>query len=112
MEHLIAEQAIAEIQGQIACADELKVLSSLPHAQAMTLLFSAKEALYKALYPSVRKVFDFSAAHAIDLQHGALKLRLSHAWGAGWPRGTNIQVQYAFQEGYVFTAICIPTTRL
>lgn len=104
MECLIGEQALAEIQAQVANQDELEILSSLPRAQGLTLLFSAKEALYKALYPSVRQVFDFSAARAVSLRHDALELRLSHAWGAGPPAGTDIAIKYVFRRGYVFTA--------
>lgn len=112
MECLVDDQTIPEIQRQIATPNELEVLSSLPRPQALTLLFSAKEALYKALYPSMRQVLDFSAAHAVSLRCNTLVLRLSQDWGTSRPAGTDIPINYVFWQRYVFTAACLPRRHL
>ena len=41
--------------------------SSLNFEDAFTLTFSAKESLFKALYPNVGKYFDFSAAQIVNI---------------------------------------------
>ena len=103
MEHIFSERTMLDIQSQIAHPTELEVLSNLPSTKALTLLFSAKEALYKALYPRVEQFFDFSAARAISLQNNTLVLRLSQHWGLGWTEGSYISVRYAFRNNHVYT---------
>ncbi len=54
-----------ELSSQICTDDELADLlkdSTFGQQEILTLIFSIKEALYKALYPSVRHFFGFKAA--------------------------------------------------
>ena len=103
MESLIEGSIAADISHLVAGRDELDLLSEFGTERGLTLLFSAKEALYKALYPKVRKFFDFTAAQAIALEDH-LTLRLTVPWGP-WPKDTLIPVRFAFREGHVFTAV-------
>lgn len=105
MERLIDEESVTEIQALIAEPNEMELLSGLPRTHAATLLFSAKEALYKALYPHVRKTFDFFAARLVSLEPEALTLRLRRHWGSGWSEGTDFVIRYAFRHGCVFTVV-------
>jgi len=105
-------------------ADEVKRVISLPAelqlglrlgvdpALWMTILFSAKETLYKLLYPAVGVFMPFSAAEVIHaetfacndegcLSDNALTLRLTTVWGH-YPIGHEVQVrvrQIAATEG-------------
>jgi len=69
LENIISEKTINEIHNSIIFTNELTVLknSSLSFEQAFTLTFSAKESLFKALYPTVGYYFDFSAAKITDI---------------------------------------------
>ncbi|MDC5705054.1 4'-phosphopantetheinyl transferase superfamily protein [Vibrio europaeus] len=44
----------------------------LSYQQKVTLLFSAKEALYKAIYPHVKEVLDFDVVELVDAKKHAL----------------------------------------
>lgn len=103
MEKLIERSMAADISHLVAGRDELNLLSELGAERGLTLLFSAKEALYKALYPKVRQFFDFTAAQAVALED-RLVLCLTVPWGE-WPKGTLIPVRFAFRDGHVFTAV-------
>lgn len=54
----------------------------VPFATALTVAFSVKESLYKALYPQIKQFMDFSAAEIVactgDLQY--LRLRLTQTF--------------------------------
>lgn len=104
MEQLI--DAPADVSDLIAQPEELALLAPLGAQRALTLLFSAKEALYKALYPEVRQFFDFTAARAAALGD-CLQLHLTVPWGKDWPAGTAVPVRFAFEGRYVYTAVCV-----
>lgn len=55
----------------------------------LTLVFSAKESLFKALHPVVGQYFDFLDAQlvAIDLQRQCLQLQLLKNLAPAFPRG-------------------------
>lgn len=105
MECLVDKQVAMESRYQIASSGEFEVVSALPPDRAFTLLFSAKEALYKALYPSLRRFFDFSAAQAVSMQSNLLWLQLSEDWGADRPEGTRVPVRFVFRGDYVFSLV-------
>lgn len=69
LENKLPLKTIHDIKSSIVNKAEEKVLmqSDLVFEDAFTLVFSAKEALFKALYPSVGAYFDFSAAEVIDI---------------------------------------------
>jgi enterobactin synthetase component D len=50
-------------------------LNMLPQ-EVLTLIFSAKEALYKTLYPEVKKFFGFHDAAVTELQDGKFSIEL------------------------------------
>lgn len=49
----------------------------LSYQQKVTLLFSAKEALYKAIYPQVKEVLDFDVVELIDVKAHSLHFACS-----------------------------------
>jgi len=105
MEQVIADEVASGIWRSVARRDELEMLSVLGRQRGLTLLFSAKEALYKALYPEVRSFFDFTAARAVALDGRRLKLRLAVDWGTHWPIGTELSARFAFDDGYVYSVV-------
>ena len=68
------------------------------------MIFSAKESIYKALYPMVQHFFDFKEAELVSSDVGSYRLlfriseKISNQVGEG-----EVIVDYAFCDGYVIT---------
>ena len=61
VERVMSRETATEIASMIASASERRLVSDLLRLdarEALTLVFSAKESLFKALFPSMRKHFD------------------------------------------------------
>ncbi len=105
IEEMGAPRDIAEIASLIAQPGELAALAALPDALAVILLFSAKESLYKALYPRLRTFRHFSAARLVAAGNDRLTLRLEEDWGALWPAGRQVEVRHALHGDHVVTVL-------
>ena len=66
-EELINPSLRADIESLVASPVELQYLGSLDSQIGLTVLFSAKEALYKALFPLVRTFIDFKEVKLTNL---------------------------------------------
>ena len=73
-------------------------------ALVVTLAFSAKESLFKALYPRVRHLFGFDAAKISALADGEGWLRLRQPLGP-WPQDAAFRFQWCETGGQVLTAL-------
>jgi enterobactin synthetase component D len=84
--------------------------TGLSFATTVSLVFSAKEALYKALYPSVGSFFGFEAAEcvAIDAEAGRLTLRLRDPLPGGFAAGDSFALSYVCWDELVLTALALP----
>lgn len=71
-------RAKLELTRYILNSHDLNFHQSLNSRELLTLIFSAKESLYKALYPQVKCFFGFEAAAVkeIDLLNGTFKIEL------------------------------------
>ncbi|SAI70957.1 phosphopantetheinyltransferase component of enterobactin synthase multienzyme complex [Bordetella ansorpii] len=109
LQELIGVETVAQVQALIATEAELRRLDTgLDRQQALTLLFSAKEALYKALYPRLRVFQEFDAVEATALEPAAIRLTLTRDWHArDWRAGQSIRVRHAWDGGQVLTACCL-----
>ncbi|GAB3350960.1 4'-phosphopantetheinyl transferase family protein [Lysobacter tyrosinilyticus] len=113
LERLISSEVSKEIQAHVASPSEVALgrMHGMPIETWMTLLFSAKESLYKALHPSVGRFFDFSEAEAddLDVDAGALHLRLLTALSSECREGMRYRISFQFPEGRVLTCCVVPT---
>ncbi|MDR1063132.1 MAG: 4'-phosphopantetheinyl transferase superfamily protein [Azoarcus sp.] len=110
VESLIDFDVAPEIQQSVCRDEELSGLERyVPcRARSLTVLFSAKEALYKALFPLIGKFEDFRAAELRTCEAGSLVLRLTHDWAACSRAGTKIRVRYAWLGRVVVSTVFIP----
>lgn len=71
----------------------------------ITIIFSAKESLFKALYDECGEYKDFYAAEfvAIDHQKSTLRLRLTESWSNKLRAGTIFDVEYITHHEGVIT---------
>jgi enterobactin synthetase component D len=85
-------------------------MGSSPPVELATLVFSAKECLYKCLYPLVRVFFEFTDAEVEWIApSGEFQVRLLRDLGSGFMRNSEFQGRYAVAEGHVHTALELPT---
>lgn len=91
---------------------EQKPTTELSEAQKLTLLFSAKESLFKAVYPKVLQYFDFDRATLVRWLPNAQKLvlRLCDAFARQHQLPSTFTVSYEFSEREVLTLLCVAAT--
>ncbi|MDC9588069.1 4'-phosphopantetheinyl transferase superfamily protein [Xenorhabdus sp. XENO-10] len=80
IEQEIKSETVESVSSSIINANEVALLTEcpLPFEQAFTLAFSIKESLFKALYPHVKRFFDFHAAEitSIDCNDHTINIKL------------------------------------
>lgn len=85
IEHVVGEKASSALKATVVSAEELAYLQTLIGAlslnTSLTILFSAKESLFKSAFEEVGRYFDFSAARIVglDMDRGMLSLELTQA---------------------------------
>jgi 4'-phosphopantetheinyl transferase EntD len=109
-----------ELWPRICRPEELRVLATYPAPRAGLLakaLFSAKESIYKALYPSVRIFLDFQAMH-IELAPGAdageseWQAELQVAWGPFEPGRRFTPGRLGIDHEWIVSGIALPSGAL
>jgi enterobactin synthetase component D len=107
VETLIDPASVDGIAALVALEGELSLFGSCTASQALTILFSAKESLYKALYPDTQRFMDFSAARivAFDASAGSLTLSLTEDWHPAWRTGCLLPLCYAARRDRIYTAL-------
>jgi enterobactin synthetase component D len=110
-EPLTAERA-ERLIGEILTPGELQRCEQLAGAERgrlVTLTFSLKESLYKALYPLVRRSFYFHDAEVLDWQpEGRARLRLLLDLSEDWPVGSVVEGQFCEFEGCLLSLVAVP----
>lgn len=112
VEHRISNARADRVRSSIADRSELAEglwPSAFDASTRLTITFSAKEALYKCLYPQVGRVFDFLdvAVLHVDAGTGRIALRLCGDLSAGWTGGTVVTGRFAVDDTRVSTAFLI-----
>ena len=102
-----SEKTMNAIQSLIAKPEELIPLEDLDGHTKLLLIFSAKESLYKALYPQVRKIQEFDAVKLIQADAQVLRFELTQDWSTQWKAGACIEVNYTIVRDYIVTATYI-----
>ncbi|RZP95346.1 4'-phosphopantetheinyl transferase superfamily protein [Vibrio vulnificus] len=109
VESFIDVKVAREIVGSVLIDSEYKLVGTYtnPNPVTLTLIFSAKESLFKALYPAVGRYFDFNAAHTkeIDFQTGKFTIELVQELAPTLPVGTRFEGLFELDNNKVFTVI-------
>lgn len=110
-EHLLSHERAARLAGEILTADELAQMATEPadqHALRVTLTFSIKEALFKALYPLVHKRFYFEDAQLVEWSaDGHARLRLLMDLSGEWHQGKELEGQFSVRDGQLLSLVAI-----
>jgi 4'-phosphopantetheinyl transferase EntD len=113
-ELVMSDAAALEVVPMVLEEGERRLLAEGPRRREFeTLAFSAKESLYKCLYPCVRVFFEFADAElewirssdAANEASGTFGLRLRRPLGIVFPRGFRVEGGYAIEGGHVHTAV-------
>jgi len=95
LENIMSSDTAQQVQSTVAGVDELALVTraGLPQTVAVSLIFSAKESLFKAIYPRVGCYLDFdrSSLVHIDLVQQTLRLELS----------SEIQQQLGYHQHFI-----------
>ena len=87
---------------------ELLCAEGLSERVALTLIFSAKESLFKALYPSVRDYFGFEVAEVAELrlEQQTLVLRLTERFALKHSLPRDYQCQFTLGGHWIQSLTC------
>ena len=111
IQHRIKQTTIEQISRSIIdeCEKALLINIAIPFNDLFTAVFSAKESLFKALYPSVRRYFDFSAAKvtAVDPDEQSITLTLASSLSAEFSEGTSILSRFQTFEDHLITSVVL-----
>ncbi|MEP7050771.1 MAG: 4'-phosphopantetheinyl transferase superfamily protein [Pseudomonadota bacterium] len=104
-------QLSADVLEYIAVPAEIPALaftSGMTADAVASVVFSAKEALFKCLYPEVQRYFDFRDAliEALD-SNGTFTARLLVGLTPHLPQGSRFEGRFALADGRVYTAIVL-----
>ena len=84
-----------------------KELSGISFEYYLTLIFSLKESLYKALYPRAKKFMDFHDAEITALDGYDARMRLNRPVSADLGAGREFDAVHTYVDGLVKTLVYI-----
>jgi enterobactin synthetase component D len=111
-ESMLTPERARRLAGEILTGAELADMAAGPEDQLalrVTLTFSIKEALFKALYPIVQKRFYFEDAQVLGWdQHGSVRMRLLTDLSAEWHSARELRGQFSVHGAHLLSLIAIP----
>lgn len=69
----------------------------------VTLVFSVKEALFKALYRDIGYVFDFEAAGLVGLGEQVATLEVQSNLSSRWVKDSVVNVKYRWADALIYS---------
>jgi len=98
-EPLLTEAAAESVRTRALVGQEIRFATNL---ELLTVIFSAKESLYKCLRPRVGRFFGFTAAEIVELGHGRWVAELREDLGIDLAR---IEGHYVLGEDLIHTGV-------
>ena len=111
LENLLDAARAERLAGEILTGPELQRMAAGigdQLAMLVTLTFSVKESLFKALYPIVQKRFYFEHAEVLEWNEGGeVRLRLLTDLSSEWRSGIELDAQFAVMDGQLLSLVSI-----
>ncbi|WP_339410683.1 4'-phosphopantetheinyl transferase family protein [Pseudomonas sp. EA_35y_Pfl2_R5] len=111
IEQIMPASRAERLAGEILTPAELFRLEALPteqRAPRISLIFSLKESLFKALYPQVLQHFYFQDAELLSVDaDNKVRMRLLIDLHADWPAGSELEGQFGEFDGYLLSLVSI-----
>ena len=107
VEMTLSKQSRQDIESLITFDSEITHFqSAFENREALvTFIFSAKESLFKALYPFVNVYFDFLDAEIISVDNEQFEIRLVNSINATYKKGMTFKGHYAQSQEKITTVI-------
>jgi len=107
-ETLLDEDRASRLMKEILTAPELQRLDPAHIGLAVTLTFSIKESLFKALYPLVQKRFYFEHAEVLEWSaDGYARLRLLTDLSPEWNQGRELEGQFCVMGDQLLSLVAV-----
>ncbi|MBJ9977197.1 4'-phosphopantetheinyl transferase superfamily protein [Pseudomonas sp. S75] len=107
-ECLLEDERAERLAEQILTPAELERLDRSQLGLGVTLTFSLKESLFKALYPLTLTRFYFEHAEVLSWSpEGHARLRLLTDLSAQWHQGRELQGQFCLQDGHLLSLVSV-----
>ena len=111
LENLLDAERAERLAGEILTGPELQRMAGGAGdqlAMLVTLTFSVKESLFKALYPIVQQRFYFEHAEVLEWSEGGeVRLRLLTDLSSEWRNGTELDAQFTVMDGQLLSLVSI-----
>ena len=110
VERLLPAERAPLLQGEILTPAEVQRLQNLDdetRAVRISLTFSLKESLFKALYPLTLTRFYFHYAELLEIDHDSARLRLLIDLHPDWRTGTELDGQFALFDNKVLSLVAV-----
>ncbi|MDF0729138.1 4'-phosphopantetheinyl transferase superfamily protein [Pseudomonas entomophila] len=107
-ESLLDAERAERLAGEILTPAELQRLDRAQVGLAVTLTFSLKESLFKALYPLTLTRFYFEHAEVLEWSaDGHARLRLLTDLSTQWRHGRELDGQFCVQGGHLLSLVSV-----
>jgi enterobactin synthetase component D len=109
-ERIMHDDQAERILEQIAAPAEVAAIArrtGWSHGTSLTAIFSAKETIFKCLYPEVKRYFDFREAWVDAFSDGRFQARLLIELTPALRAGHPLEGRYELSDGLVCTAIVV-----
>ncbi|RZQ51489.1 phosphopantetheinyl transferase [Pseudoalteromonas phenolica] len=105
VEKLMKDSQETKLQTHILRNDEKAQFHELGKqvTHPLSVIFSAKESIYKALYPFVKKYFGFDKARLIAFNETVLTFKIMHDLSKQVQTGLEVNVHYQLINDLIFT---------
>lgn len=109
VESIVSADRASRVAPLVAGSRELTAAyaAGLDTAAAVTLVFSAKEALFKCLFPFAQRWLGYGAAEIETRQDGTFSVRLAEPWSEGFGAGATFTGRWAQLDGRIYTALWV-----
>lgn len=115
VEQRLSDQRAERLVDQILTPEEkarhaAELATGMGHL--LTLIFSMKESLFKALYPIVQRRFYFQDAELVSWsKQGQATLRLLTELSPHWPRGRIVHAHFCEMDHRILSLVAIPAQK-
>ncbi|KAI2684767.1 4'-phosphopantetheinyl transferase superfamily protein [Pseudomonas sp. TNT3] len=111
LENLLNPERAERLAGEILTGPELRRMAAGRRdqlAMLVTLTFSVKESLFKALYPIVQQRFYFEHAEVLEWSEaGDVRIRLLTDLSSEWRNGVELDAQFGIMDGQLLSLVSI-----
>jgi enterobactin synthetase component D len=114
-ERVMSDEQARDVGDVIASPSELRQcrVAGIPPRDALTLVFSAKESIFKCLHPLVGHMFELGdvrivgVSASVDATSSMFHARIVNSLGAAFPVGTLLDGHFAIESPLVHTGISL-----